>query len=468
VTPAKARLSGLMFPLLLAAVVWFLVIPHGRDDRRLVRAEFQTAGLLVPGHDVRIAGTTSGTVRDIVLTRRGTALVSFALDEGVPALSRNASASVRDSDLLGGTYLAVEPGSGPAPLHGTIPVTRTFTAPRVQDMFETFDAPTRTALRTLVAELAVAVESRGVELNRAVLELAGALRAGRDVSTQLTSQEAQLDRTIIQLQRLTGTLAPRSRDAERLIDGLDRALATTAARGPDLDRGLARLPRTLDQLDRTLVRLSRTARAVRPVVGDLGAAAPQLATAAHRLGPFSREARAALADVRPFLLETRTVLRRGARSLPRLRRAAAALTQQTPHVAAFATMVRPYVTYLVKGVFAGIGGLAAEPGTQDFSNQPGRNYFRGEGVLGCEAFGVPTRPGCLTSLLDGMIDATGSLRRRAPTRRAARPTAAPTRPSALRPAGPGRKPAAPALPAVPAVDGVTDGVQDLLDYLLGA
>jgi phospholipid/cholesterol/gamma-HCH transport system substrate-binding protein len=473
-TAGKATIAGVLFPLLLLAAVWALLIPHGPADRDLLHAEFQDVGLLVPGDDVRIAGATSGTVQDVRLTDHGTAVVRFRLDGGVRPLRADATASVRDADLLGGTFLAVERGHAAAPLRAPIPTARTFVAARVQDMFDTLDAPTRTALRTLVAELGVALDQHGGELNRAVLTLAPALRAAREAGDQLGSQDAQLGRAIVQVQRLTAQLAPRHRDAARLVDGLDRTLATTAARARDLDRGVAVLPRTLRQLRGSLAELDTAATAVRPAAQTLAAAAPQLTLAAQRLTPFSRQTQAALTTLRPLLRTAAQTLAAGRRTLPRLRRASTTLTQTAPAVTAFAQMVQPYAGYLVKGVFGGIGGLAAEPGTQPLANQPGRNYFRGEAVLGCETFGLPTRPGCLAGLVTGMAKASEKLARRGTPTGGSGAAGAPADHGgdSGSAAGPGtaaptpRTPAPPAGPIAAATEPLRRGVGALLDYLL--
>jgi hypothetical protein len=53
------------------------------------------------------------------------------------------------------------------------------------------------------------------------------------------------------------------------------------------------------------------------------------------------------------------------------------------------------------GFFVNFADEAAEPGRQPFDPfaDPRRNYWRGAGVLTCEAFGVPVGPGCLAKAL---------------------------------------------------------------------
>src|SRR5439155_10740412 len=93
------------------------------------QAEFRDARGLVEGNDVRVDGAPAGTVEDMKLTDHGTALVTMKLDDGVRRPTSDATAAIRPVDLLGDTYLALDPGDASTPLHGAIPTTMTLNAP---------------------------------------------------------------------------------------------------------------------------------------------------------------------------------------------------------------------------------------------------------------------------------------------------------------------------------------------------
>jgi phospholipid/cholesterol/gamma-HCH transport system substrate-binding protein len=329
-TRGKALIAGIAFPLLLFVVVYALFLRDPAPDGRVLRAEFQDVDQLVKGHDVRVHGTKVGTVTGTSLTDHGTVIVTMSLFDGAPEVRRDATASVRVADLLGDVSLVLEPGHAPQPLHGPIAASHTFVATTVQDVLNVFDGPTRNAFQSLLVELGRALEARGVDVNRAVLGLSPLLREMTRVSSQLGDQRAQLSRLLVSARALTGQLAPRAADIERLISGLDRTLAVTTAHSRNLDSGLRGLPATLRQTRTTMAQLGRTARAATPLAGDLNAVAPDLATAARRTAPFARSARPSLEQLRPVLRQARTTLVAGNRSLPRLARALWAPKQEPP------------------------------------------------------------------------------------------------------------------------------------------
>jgi ABC-type transporter Mla subunit MlaD len=414
-------------------------------------------------------------------------MVTMSLFDGAPQVRSDATASVRVADLLGDVSLVLDPGHARPPLRGPIPTAHTFVATHVQDVLNVFDKPTRTALQALFVELGRALEARGVDVNRAVLGLSPLLREITRVSSQLGDQRAELDRLLVSAHALTHQLAPRSADIERLIDGLDRTLTVTSAHSGDLDAGLRGLPATLRRTRTTLAALGRTARAATPLAGDLNAAAPQLAKSVTGLAPFARRVRPALRQLAPVLSQAGRTLAAGRRSLPRLTDTLRTSREVAPQLRGLSNLMTPLTEYLVKGVMGGLGALAAEPGEQAVDKSGTRNWYRAELVLGCEMFGVPTRPGCLTEAVQSLADRQPRTRTHTHTQtpQVRTPEApAPHLPKVPKP----HTPALPATPAVPqvkvpplpapvdhAVQGVTgaagaaapSGADDVLDYLLG-
>jgi phospholipid/cholesterol/gamma-HCH transport system substrate-binding protein len=395
----KGVLAGVIFAGMLVAVVYSLLIPKPSGGPTKIQAEFADAGLLTTGDDVVEYGAKVGTVASMRLSDRGTALVTFSLFSGVTRPRADATVSVRPQNLLGGEYLSLSPGHAARPLDGIVPASRTFVATQLNDLFNSFDRPTATALSLLLNELGRALDARGEDLNQAVLELAPTFDAADRIASQLGQQNAHLVDLISHAEALTAQVAPRTGDLDRLIVSLQRTLTTTALRANGLDRGLAELPKALGQTRRTLALLSSTATAARPLATRLGAAAPEIATAANRLTPFAADARPAIEQLRPLVRETATTLEAGRQSLPRLSSSLHVVANVAPQLRALAKVLDPLAQIAIEGIFAGLGGVAGEPGTQPGDNEPGRNWFRGVGVLGCESFGVAIAPGCLTTVL---------------------------------------------------------------------
>ena len=473
---SRAIISTAVFALFLVAAL-IISLPGSPSADRLVHAEFKDAFPLVPDADVRMFGAKIGSVRSMTLTDHGTVDVTIALLDGVSRPREDASASVRAGDLLGSTYLALSPGNAPAPLNASIPLSRTFVATSLQDFFNSYDTPTRNALQLMLVELGSTLESRGADLNKAVLELAPAIRETTRLTQQVSDDRAHLSDLITSAHTVTQQVAPRSRDLELLIDGMHRTFGATAANAAALDRGLQSLPPTLAQTDSTLARLQTTATAAQPLAQDLGAAAPDLAAATQRLGPFADDAGKAMSALRPLVRQTGATLAAGARSFPRLATSLRTLQAVAPALVRLGNVLDPLINMAVKGSFGGLGRLAGEPGTQKFENAPGRNWFRGIGVLGCETFGVPTAPGCLANLLAQSANSQLPSARSSRTRRGGigRVLSAPTLPTpgAAKTVAPTlqRVPILPPLPSVqipPAsVPPAQSQAATLLKYLLG-
>jgi len=469
----SARALGVVAVLAAAlAVAWG---PFGGGDGRLLRAEFTSARGLLEGNEVRVQGAPAGSVDEIELTDRNTALVTLRLDEAVPAPRRDATAAVRPVDLLGDVHLALDLGDDPAPLTGAIPAARTSNAPRLDDLLRAFDPRARHGLQALVVALGQGLERRGDDAHEAVLRLRPALEATDALMRELDDQRAALRELVADARRAAGQLAARDEDLDATVRGLAATLETFAARAGGVDRALRDAPGLLGRLQRTSTALERTAGAAVPLARELGRAAPDLTAVARDLPAFARDAEQAVDDARPLVRDLGTVLRAARPAAPRLAEGFTALAAAAPDIDRVSAALVPAAKPISEGFFVNFADQAAEPGKQPFDPfaDARRRYWRGAAVFSCEAFGMDVRAGCLSRYL-------GRRARRQPTARAPRPAAQPPRATAPPPAGP--RDGAPPLPAVklpalpPAVEQIVgkvlDAVEarrdtDLLDFLLG-
>jgi virulence factor Mce-like protein len=435
------------------------------------QAEFQDARGLVEGNDVRVNGAPAGTVEDMKLTDHGTALVTMKLDEDIPRPTAGATAAVRPVDLLGDTYLALEPGDAQTPLQGPIPASRTLNAPRLDDLLRTFGEPQRDALKVLLVEGGVALDRRGADLNRAALELSPALRAADGAMRELGSQNADLRSFVSNAEHVTSQAADRNADLGNLVDSLDTTLSATASSSGDLDRSLAGLPPTLNRISSTTGRLNSTARAALPLAQSLQQTAPGLSRAAEQLGPFLRSTRQAADQLHPTISQASEVLAENAGTFAALRTGLGQAAADSPTFSRFMDAVEPAAPAISAGFFKNFPDQATEPGKQPFDPfaDPRRHYWRGAAVLTCQTFGLRIHPGCLSDFLksgdagkgafegfaaDGAATGggpAGSTRQTSPV------------PSDAGPAASGGVPGDPP----PTSAQHPQGVGDLLDFLLG-
>jgi phospholipid/cholesterol/gamma-HCH transport system substrate-binding protein len=374
----------------------------GGEDGAVVQAEFSSARGLVEGNDVRVGGAPAGTVESLELTDRGTALVTLRLHDGIDPPRADASAAIRPVDLIGDSYVALEPGTDPRPLAEPIGPARTLNAPRLDDLLRSFDEPAREGLRAILVESGIALDGRGADLNGTALALRPALKAADSVMAELGSQTADLREFVSAAERVTAQGAARRDDLGRLVSALDTTLHATADRTQALDAALARLPGSVEDLGVLAPRLTAVAREALPLAESLQGSAPGLADAAAQAGPFLDTAGDTIDELNPVIDRGTDVLARSDPTLVAFDRAFARMTQTGPEYERFLDALVPAAPAISEGFFVNFPDQAAEPGDQPFDPfaDPRRHYWRGAAIFSCQSFGVPIEPGCLQKLLD--------------------------------------------------------------------
>lgn len=402
----RGQAVRILFRLVLLAVVGALVYLGVRATTKTpsgmeLRAQFTDAHGLVVGNDVRIDGAPVGRVDAITLGNRGTALVRMRLNSGLDPLRADATAAIRPVDLLGDTYVALDPGHAAAPLHGTIPATRTLNDPRLDDLLRVFREPQRAGMQAMLVSLGVALDDRGVDLNQAALDLRPTLGAASNVLQELGSQNADLRTFVVDAQRVTAQGAARQQQLGSLIASLAATVRTTAAHAAGLRSGLATMPQTLTQARTTATTLIGTAQAARPLAEQLAGAAGNLSTAAGRLSPFLTSLAQASRSVRPTLRRATRVLEQGEPTLSTLATGLRQIIAAAPATAQLTSALVPAAPDFAQGFFVNFPDQASEPGNQPFDPfaDPLRDYWRGAAIFSCQTFGVPIAPGCLTHFL---------------------------------------------------------------------
>jgi virulence factor Mce-like protein len=389
----------------LAALVYYAVAAITKTPSGLeVRALFTDAHGLVDGNDVRIDGAPAGRVDSITLSDGGAALVTMRLNDGLSRPRADATAAIRPVDLLGDTYVALEPGHAGAALRGAIPSSRTLNDPRLDDLLRVFRAPQRAGMKAMLVSLGIALDNRGSDLNRAALDLRPTLAAASGVMLELGSQNADLKAFVADAEPVVAQGAARRRQLGSLLHTLAALLGTTAAHSAGLDAGLQTMPQTLAQARTTAGTLTATAVAARPLAQELAGAAGNLSAAARRLPGFLGSLTAASGALRPTLRSATGVLRQGDPTLSTLAAGLRSIITAAPDTAALTSALVPAAPEIAQGFFVNFPDQASEPGKQplDPFADPLRDYWRGAAVISCQTFGVPIAPGCLTKFLSGL------------------------------------------------------------------
>jgi phospholipid/cholesterol/gamma-HCH transport system substrate-binding protein len=290
-----------------AAVVVGILVFAGDGGYR-VTAEFVNAGQLVKGAEVRVAGSTVGSVDDIDVSENGLAEVKFSVNGDYAPLRSGTRAVIRPTSLSGiaNRYIDLQLGpqsGGEIEDGGHLGTDQTATAVELDEVFSLFDEDTRSSLQHVIKGQAETFRGRGRELRRGIHYLNPALSTGARLFEELTRDNRLLKRFLVDSSTLVNTLASRRDDLTGVVRNLNATFGALGSQQAALADSIERLPPFLRRANTTFVNLRATLDDVDPLVD---AAKP----VARRLGPFLRQARAFAADAQPTVRDLSRTIRR--------------------------------------------------------------------------------------------------------------------------------------------------------------
>ncbi len=340
----------LALALVVGLAAWLLLGRGGGTEYTLL---FENAGQLVPDNDVQVGGRRVGSVRSIELTDDNQAAVKVRVQEPYAPLREGTTATIRLTSLSGiaNRYIALTPAPGDAEqLEDGATLTTAATNPVVDldQIFNTLDANTRGDLQDVVKGFATQFRGKGAEAGEATRYFNPLLSSSRRLIGELTEDEDDLTRFIVDSSRLVGTLAAKRDELSGLVGNTNAAARAIGDENVALARALGLLPTTLRRANTTFVNLRAT-------LDDLDVLVAESKPATKDLAPFLRELRPLLESARPTIRDLRKLVRRdgedndlveATRKLPALQRVATpafdngrqALVQLQPVL----EFVRPY------------------------------------------------------------------------------------------------------------------------------
>ncbi len=311
-SPAFKRVLAAVGLLLAVAIVVVLGTGAANDggggDYR-VRAIFDSAGFVVPGEDVKVAGVKIGVIDSLDVTRNNKAVVVLRItDPAFQSFKQDATCTVGLQSLIGEKYIGckpTQPHSPDAPLppplskikHGDgkgqylLPLQNTTSAVDVDLLSDIMREPERQRFAIILNELGVGLAGNGKELRAVVRRANPALQQFDNVIQLLAGQNKLLANLATESDAALAGVGKQTASIQRFVDTAGQTAAATAARGDDLERNFEKLPAFLRQLRPTARRLGEFAAAGTPVMTDLRAAAPSIDRIFAQLGPFSTAAR---------------------------------------------------------------------------------------------------------------------------------------------------------------------------------
>ena len=309
-TAPIARIAALVAVLAAAALIAAVLLGGATDYR--VKARFQNASQLVKGNLVQVSGIKAGTVEDIRLTPDGQAEVTMSVDADYAPLRRGTHAMIRQASLSGvaNRYIDLQmapDGAEEIPDGGVIEQEDTTTAVDLDQLFNTFDDPTRKDLQKLIRGLGRQHKGRGAEMNPGFLYLNPSLSASSRLFRELNRDSELLERFVVSSSQLVTDLADRREDLSGLVDHL---ATTTTAIGNEqaaLRESVGRLPDFMRRANTTFLNL-------RAALDDLDPLVEDSKPVAKKLRPFLAELRPLARDARPTLRDLSNIIRRPGRA----------------------------------------------------------------------------------------------------------------------------------------------------------
>ncbi len=121
-----------------------------------IKIPFNEATQLAQQSDVRISGVSIGKVQSIDVAPNGQqALATVDIDDKYGPIPQNTRAILRTKTLLAETYIELTPGSSSEPAledGGTLPEANIAESVQLDEIFRTFNAPTRAAFQEWMQE----------------------------------------------------------------------------------------------------------------------------------------------------------------------------------------------------------------------------------------------------------------------------------------------------------------------------
>jgi phospholipid/cholesterol/gamma-HCH transport system substrate-binding protein len=338
-------------------------IPGSTDLR--VRAAFSDVGGLRVGDEVRIAGLRVGYVSDLSVQGEN-AVAELALQK-VDTLYRNAEAgmaSMGARSSMGQKYVLLDPGTSAAGEMAEgelIEATDSTEAEEVSELWEIFDKPTRTAVRTWLQEVGGGMAGHSTDIDDGIRAMPDFLPDTATMSRALAADGgADTVAMLSAMDRLAGRFEHNSQEIASLNMQLGKTLDAFAADGGQpLQRTLDLAPEgmraertALRALDRPLRNMEVAMRDHRPGFAALTDATPDLrgllregVPPMHKLSGVAEPADRTMRELTPMFHDIRPMVRQMRAMASNLRAPLAVLAPYAPEVSGTFTALKSVLSY---------------------------------------------------------------------------------------------------------------------------
>jgi ABC-type transporter Mla subunit MlaD len=188
-----------------AALTWTRLAAPSAHEFKIT---FPTADGLVGGSDVLVAGAKIGTVSDIQPLQSGCptgqtecAQVTVGIEDSHWPLHAGLRADIRPKSLLGEKYVDLHDGTQSASYdtNRVLEADKSAVPVELDQLINSLDPPTRTAIRVLLDDLGAGVTGQGMNLNQAIATGRADLAHLAVFGQTLDNRDADLDRILVGL-----------------------------------------------------------------------------------------------------------------------------------------------------------------------------------------------------------------------------------------------------------------------------
>jgi virulence factor Mce-like protein len=220
-----------------------------------VKAELPNGQKLVKGNEVRLGGFLVGVVDDIKPAvakvngkTRAVALVDMRLQKSIEPLPVDTVVGVRPKSALGLKYVDITPGKSTKMLRqgDTIPLSQAKPQEvEYEDVFSTFDKPTRDNSRTALKGFGDAFAGRGESINQAIAAFNPFFRHLTPVMKTLSNPNTELQNFFKNIGQASAQVAPVAKVQANLFGKMARTFDAVSACPKCLQQTIEKSPPTL-------------------------------------------------------------------------------------------------------------------------------------------------------------------------------------------------------------------------------
>jgi virulence factor Mce-like protein len=248
---------------------------------------------LVAGNEVREGGFRIGLVSQLkpieLPTGQIAAQLTLKLDKAYGNVPVDSTAAIRPRSLLGLKYVDLVVGHSKKLFSdgATMPISHTSVPVQFEDLFQTFNPKTRTAIQQNLVGFGDTLAGRGSALNDTIASLPALLGHLEPVARYLSDPSTQLTRLLTNLEGFMGTVAPVAQVNARLFTDLATTFEAISRDPHALEQTIAESPST-EQVSTASLKVQQ------PFLVDLNTLGVQLA-------PATAELKQALPDINPAI-----------------------------------------------------------------------------------------------------------------------------------------------------------------------